>query len=110
MLAESTSSKVVGLFADMDSEAAKGSFLLARSFRDNPRPGPMLAVQKFAMSQAAGLAEIKGRLDGTALNKATKSLAWAKTVVAQSTAVLAVVHAHDLPAIERDRPQRTTRP
>ena len=89
VLAESTSSKVVGLFADMDSEAAKGSFLLARSFRNHPRPGPMRAVQQFAMDQARGLTQIQSRLDGPALTKAHHSLAWAKTVVAQSTAVLA---------------------
>jgi hypothetical protein len=98
VLATSVATTVVHLFADMDSEAAKGSALLAKSFRGNPRPGPLLAVQQFARDQAAALTTLRGRLAEPALSKATHSLAWAKQVVRSTTAALATCTDSTCPA------------
>ncbi|MDX6229262.1 MAG: hypothetical protein QOI76_2652 [Frankiales bacterium] len=89
VLAASVATKVVRLFADMDSEAAKGSRLLAQSYAKDPRPGPLLAVQQFAKDQQKSLTTLRGRLSEPALSKATRSLAWANQVVKSTTAALA---------------------
>jgi hypothetical protein len=89
VLAASVATRVVRLFADMDAEAAKGSRLLAQSYAQNPRPGPLLAVQQFAQDQQKALTTLRGRLAEPALSKATRSLAWANQVVKSTTAALA---------------------
>jgi hypothetical protein len=98
VMATSVSTTVVRLFADMDSEAAKGQALLAKSFKGDPRPGPLLAVQQFAKDQAAALTTLRSRLAEPALSKATHSLAWAKQVVTSSTRALATCDDSTCPA------------
>jgi hypothetical protein len=88
ILATSLNTRVVRLFADMDAEATKGSALLARSFQNHPRPGPILAVQQFAKDQAQAIASLAPRLSGPALRSATHSLVWAKAAVTTTAIVL----------------------